>query len=1203
MKTFMCLLILVGLMASPCLSDKKFETLIAKKAYEKALKYIDTEYRGERDADIIYNIGYANEQLGNTEKAIASYITVDRMKPNNCLILSSIARVYCKMKLCERAYSYSAMVMLIDSTTEEYKELHADICYQAGKIDEAQKLFETLSYSEQAKNALSNIYFNKKLYKKAIPYLINRFSSQKEDSIALKLYYSYTTLNKLDSSLYYLKFIKTMSVDDRLKLARLYGQTEQCEQAVLEYSKLPMQLFDETDFYNQGLCCEKQNNVRALAFYESALKKSSDAKLIQDLKMKITKIYLDTKNYSGALKYIRELELQKPNLEFDKIAAKYYHETNNYERASYYASRVLKVDSINVSMFFVIINAFEKQGMITKANNMTEKLSKLQDNPKNILYLAEYYYQNNNYVKALEFFEKSYINLEEVSLLEKVAICAYVLKDYDKAKDASETLLRKKVESSECRKILYKIALNKKKYQLAISHLEALVLKEQKLEYFNDLALCYKETNKTDKLLDIDSKIIELDKKNIESRERLASFCVTQNKNSQALWLYYEVEQLRKFDTFDYLKIVSLLEKTNDDSNCVLYLRKIISVDPSNVESHKKLGDIFFKQKKHDDAFVEYNKVLSLDGSRTDYLKNFCYVVIAKKNQQEIIKVGSKAFSLNQTDVFILVNLADTYFSLSEFSKALEVFSKIPQDKIDVNVLLKIAICQERLNLTSAAILSYEQYTNICQTAKTEFLSLAKLYSRINKDDQVISTYKAYLRKYKDETLSKEVAKYEYEHSNYVESIKYFSETNVSREPELMFMFGHSMFMSKQYDDAISILSSCEKFSGFSKMKDVYNLIAISHENLKNIEKAIKYYRLYSQFGTNDSTISFHTAELQEQLHISLAKDLYEENTKKFINDSRNFLRLGEIYYKFNDFKKAKFAFEKVKSLQDNVSIDVLLKLSHCYRETNDRTNEIKTYKEVLTKDNKNFTANKYLGIYCYEAGEVREGLEYLELAKTQNYNDPDMLYILGRIYLKDGFSNEGFMFLQSSKKQKPKDTKIRLYIIEAYQRFGKQKEACDEIEELLKIDRSSSNLELYSKALFESKNFQTAETIAIEMRKKDPRNTKIMMFLAQVKIEQGLYDDALEYCKMISYVDSKHAASICKRADIYMLKKDVELAKEYYLKSLKVNPKHAMSYYGLAIVYKLSGDIKQYMDNISKAVELDSTSSVITEELKRSKQ
>jgi tetratricopeptide (TPR) repeat protein len=111
------------------------------------------------------------------------------------------------------------------------------------------------------------------------------------------------------------------------------------------------------------------------------------------------------------------------------------------------------------------------------------------------------------------------------------------------------------------------------------------------------------------------------------------------------------------------------------------------------------------------------------------------------------------------------------------------------------------------------------------------------------------------------------------------------------------------------------------------------------------------------------------------------------------------------------------------------------------------------------------------------------------------------------------------------------------------------------------------------------------------------------MMFLAQVKIEQGLYDDALEYCKMISYVDSKHAASICKRADIYMLKKDVELAKEYYLKSLKVNPKHAMSYYGLAIVYKLSGDIKQYMDNISKAVELDSTSSVITEELKRSKQ
>jgi tetratricopeptide (TPR) repeat protein len=524
-------------------------------------------------------------------------------------------------------------------------------------------------------------------------------------------------------------------------------------------------------------------------------------------------------------------------------------------------------------------------------------------------------------------------------------------------------------------------------------------------------------------------------------------------------------------------------------------------------------------------------------------------------------------------------------------------------EKVDASILLKIAICQEKTNAISAAILSYEQYVVLCPTAKNEFLSLAELYNKTSKHDQAISTYKTYLKKYKDEKLSIKVAQYEYQRNNFVEAVKYFSEANVSKDPEQLFMFGNSMYMTKQYDDAVSILSICEKFNNFSKISEVYKLIAISYEQLKNTEKAIQYYKTYSQWSPKDSTICFHTAELQEQLHVSLAKDIYEANIKKFPNDSRNHLRLAEIYYKFNDFKKAKLSYEKVRTLNDTVSVDFLLKLARCYQETNDRDNEIKTYKNVLMKDNQNFTANKFLGIYCYEAGELKEGLAYLELAKSQNYSDPDMLYILGRIYLKDEFSNEGILSLQSAKKQKPNDSKIRLFIIESYKKYGKLREACLEIEELLKIERSFKNLDIYCKTLFELKNYQAAENIGIEMRKQEPSNIDLLMFLGKIKIEQAQLDDALEYFKMVSYVSSKYAPAICKRADIYLMKKDVDLAKEYYLKAIKADPKYAMSYYGIAMIYKYSGDTKQYMDNISKAVAIDSTNSVISEEIKRSKQ
>jgi tetratricopeptide (TPR) repeat protein len=357
---------------------------------------------------------------------------------------------------------------------------------------------------------------------------------------------------------------------------------------------------------------------------------------------------------------------------------------------------------------------------------------------------------------------------------------------------------------------------------------------------------------------------------------------------------------------------------------------------------------------------------------------------------------------------------------------------------------------------------------------------------------------------------------------------------------------------------------------------------------------------LYIQKKSNDSTICFHIGELQEKLHVNLAKDIYLANVKKFPNDSRNFLRLSEIFYKFGDFKRAKIALEQVKRIEGDVSIEILSRLARCYKENNERNKEIAIYKEVLIKDNTNFTANKFLGIYCYESGEISEGLSYLELAKSQNYNDPDMLYILGKIYLKDKFSNEGLMFLQSAKKQKNNDIKIRMLIIETYKKYLKLKEALIEIESLLKIDRSFKNLDLYAKTLFENKNYNVAENIALELRKREPRNIDLMMFLVQIKIEQNLFDDALEYCKMISYVDSRYGPALCKRGDIYALKQDVEKAKEFYLKAIKSSPKYALSFYKLAMIYKYSGDVDLYIYNITKAAELDSTEVLINEELKK---
>jgi tetratricopeptide (TPR) repeat protein len=992
-----------------------------------------------------------------------------------------------------------------------------------------------------------------------------------------------------------------MPDEERLHLARIFSKLGRCDPALIEYNKISPFKYNCDDFVNLGNCNYSiKKNELSLTFYENALKKCSDIQKSNDIKLKLIKIYIDKKDNPNAFKYIRELENQNMGLAYDRLAAIYYDKINDYPRVSLYASRVFKKDSTDMAIALLLVKSYENQYMKSKAKQIIQTIN-AQEDPKIQIKFGQYYYEQGDYEKSLEFFEKAYIVLLDSDILEKIAISAFNIENYDKAKDAAETYLKQN-SSNECRKILYKIALLKGRHNEAAPYIEEILKTEPDLAYYKDLRECYKKLGKQEKLILVDERIALMDKTDIESRRRLIEAYLNQKRGQEALKLYFDLEKIEPLSISDYFKIIELLKDAKQQDKQIAYLAKIISYEPGNSNAHKLLGDIYFDQKKFDDAYLEYNKVSSLDFSRIDYLKNFCYVVIATKNKTEIIRIGNKAFESGITDPIILLSLAEQHFELSNYTKTLQIYSKVSRDKIDTTHLLKQAKCYEKLGNISPAISTYEEYVALNPNAKDEYLILAKLYLKADKKDQEIATYKSYLKKYKSDSLSLIVAEYEYNRGNYNDAIKYLSEASLGKNSKFLFMLGNSYFKTKKYDNAISVLTSLEKHAWFDKQWESFKLIAISYENLKNIEKAIKYYKTYSILEL-DSSLCFHMGELQEQLDVTLAKDIYEANTKKFPSDSRNFIKLGEINFKLKDYKKSKLNLEKAIAIGDTESIDIFLKLAHSYRQLNEKANEIKTYKQILIRDNKNFVANKFMGIYCYEEGQIREGLEYLETAKAQNYNDPDMLFILGQIYMKDGFSNEGMMFLQSAKKQEQKNIKLRLFIIESYKKAGKLKDAASEIESLLTIDRNFSNLDLYAKTLFELKNYQSAENVAIEMRKKEPRDIDLMMFLAQIKIEQTLYDEAIEYYKMISYVDSKHAPSICKRADAYLkYKKDVEAAKEYYFKAIKADSKYPMSYYGLAMIYKFSNNQQQYTESISKAYSLDSTNTVISEEYKKSK-
>ncbi|MFW5774733.1 MAG: tetratricopeptide repeat protein [Chitinivibrionales bacterium] len=852
---------------------------------------------------------------------------------------------------------------------------------------------------------------------------------------------------------------------------------------------------------------------------------------------------------------------------FDELIQK-----GSYDKAIEYADKNLPAKSRTVKDWVGLATSYSKTEKSEKALEALKAAQKV--NPSEpIIFMAygDYYFQAKKYSEALQNYQKSYLLDRTASAAEGIALTAARLKDWDKARDAAESAINLDSTLYEPRLILIDLYVKDGLYDMGAEQLEVVVKKQpSRVRFWKQLSLCYDSTGNKQGLARADEKIVELDKRDVAARHRLAGYLLEKKNDDKAYELYKEIAVLTPNDSRPFEKLYSIAKAKDNRKDATLYLKNYLLLDSTNASYHKELGDLLHAGKDGDGALEAYRRALKLDPKIKGLYKNYASIVIDKKLEDEAVSVITGAIKANEADVQMLVALADIYKKRKNYAGAIEMYQDaLKADPKDVAVLTSLAQSQALKGDLKDAAGTYEQVVLLNQKADDEYKQLGMLNMKLGKKDNAIDAYKKYLtKKPGDEEAARIVGLYEHDKKGYQEAVKYLSMVKAPTLQTVAYLtaLGDSYFkLGKHKEAAAQFATVVAKKPDQAVLKEILQPLGQSYEKTGKPLDAAKAYDQYLQLpGIRDEEVAFKRANLREKSDKATAIKIYAENTTSYPKDFRNFLRLGFIYAQDNStLAKSADMLEKSTALVDTIA-SVWQTLGEVYGKLNNADKELVAYKKLLTLKPQDVGANKRVGLLLLDKGQTSEAITHLEVALTSAPKDEKILLALGDGYMKTKRPNQAAVALAKARDLRPNDVSIRLALIDAYVAADMKANATTERADLSSLDKtivdkdkknidSRQRLAQYS---LEKNDLKTAYALYKDLSSLTPKDTSVFKRLYQISMKDDQKKDAVRHLKDYIALDSTTSGAYKSLGNLLYEQKDMDGALHAFRRAAALDAK-----------------------------------------------
>ncbi len=388
---------------------------------------------------------------------------------------------------------------------------------------------------------------------------------------------------------------------------------------------------------------------------------------------------------------------------------------------------ITKNNPLEPTSNFALLNSYSESFKFNKARNQLSIISNsnLKDHPDYPEKVGLYFYQVQDYLQAISWFSKAVDAkpLDEINYYRLGQIFFY-RKNFKKSKSMVKRAIELNPRNSEFRVLFSNILYEMDSVDTALGYLRDIALEfSDSPEIQGQIAIYYFRSG------------------------QLTRFEEQKNK--------MEASPNKTEKLYDFLIKASLIDEKFDD--VIDYGRKLLAINPGNLETRMLLGRILFEKSKYEESLSEFKEVRMRLPTYPKLLFYISKIYLMTGQVDEAVNMAKKELEANPDleDTYIL--LGDIAREREEYIQAEKYYKEAQQKNSESpDALLGLAFISSKKNQFEVALDLYKKAASLDVENVEIHKYLGDTYRNLGQGKLAIESYKVYLElkpesKYKDE--------------------------------------------------------------------------------------------------------------------------------------------------------------------------------------------------------------------------------------------------------------------------------------------------------------------------------------------------------------------------------------------------------------------------------------------------------------------